>query len=107
MLKALPQGFPVVPGATVINAGSGRELAFRIEYRTDKTPSSVNALLRDTPGWTETAASSAVTLEMIHHADRGTTDFIARWVVTTRQESSTIVVEFSPLPLSLAPPKPQ
>lgn len=106
VLQATPDDFPRIEASLVTAAGSGDGLAYRIEYRAPNTSVvDARAQLAMARDWAPSAASTANKLEMLHYGMDGRVDYIARWDLTPDGAGSRIIAEFSPLPLSLAPPR--
>jgi len=106
VVRAIPDGFPALEGAEISSAGAGTQLAYRIEYVRDEPPMAAAAALHNAANWNASATSTLERIELLHYNARGLVDYIARFTLEERASATTtIVAEFSPLPLHLAPPR--
>jgi hypothetical protein len=106
VLAALPDDLPTVDGARLLDAGPGDRLAYRLQYDTPLPVQAVRRALLASPGWTPSVSSAPENVELLRiDADRGA-NFVARFTLHDEGDSTSIIVEFSPLPRSLAPPQP-
>lgn len=107
IVRAIPGGFPALDGADITSAGAGTDLAYHVEYRRAEPAKATVAALHSAPGWNASATSTLEHIELLHYNARGLVDYIARFAVADDGASTTttIVAEFSPLPLKLAPPR--
>lgn len=101
--RAIPQEFPGLDGAELMSAGAGRDFAYRITYLLKVSPEEALALLHATRGWTASASSTTEAVELLYKDAAGQVDYIARFSVRPSIGGATIVAEFSPLPMRLAP----
>lgn len=101
--RAVPPKFPGLAVADLTSAGPGDEFAYRITYEVDVAPGEAIALLHASRGWTASALSTTEAIELLYRDATGQIDYIARFRVVPRGAASTIVAEFSPLPMRLAP----
>jgi hypothetical protein len=107
VLEARPADLPTVPGARLVEAGPGEDLAYRLEYLTAAPAPDARASLLREPAWFESVSSSAERLELIRRSPTGSLDYIARYVLREEPGGTRVSVEFSPLPVGLAPPRPR
>jgi hypothetical protein len=105
VVRAIPDGFPALEGAEITSAGAGVEFAYRVEYRRAESPMGAVAALHSAPDWSASATSTLEHIELLHYNARGLVDYIAQFSVEEGASTTTIIAEFSPLPLKLAPPR--